>query len=120
LNQHGCLRYRLEARGAKAMDGNAADLDWQPGAQNDSASEVPALFGLRHSATQNQIVDLGRVQSWHAVQSSAYCNRCKVVGASRCEGPAPGPAHGGPNRAYDYCILRGLCHDVYLLQPVND
>ncbi len=77
----------LKAGGAEAVDGGAGNFDGKTGAQCGHARDVPALFALRLSATENDVLDLGFIEA--GTLSKAPLNAIAARSSGRVVESAP-------------------------------
>ncbi len=84
----GAVGDRLEAGGAEAIDGDRRRRDRDAGAQAGDSRDVQSLLGLRHGAAEDDVFDLGGVETGRARQRFSDHRRCHLVWPRVSERPA--------------------------------
>ena len=111
IGRHGD---RAQAGGAKAVHGHTTHGIRQPGAQHRHPRNVQALLRFRNRATNNGVLDRGRVQARDLRHGCADGVSKQVVRARRTECAAMGFANRRAGRRNDISGLQGSGHDDFL------
>ena len=81
----GGIRDRLQPRGAEAIDGHRRCADGHARAQARDARDVQTLLGLRHRASEDDVLDVGRLHPGRAAKRLADDGRGHFIGPDRLE-----------------------------------
>jgi len=110
-NAVGGHLYGAQARGAKAVDGDAADALGQTGQHRPYTRHVEALLGFRNGTTADHVFNGGGVEVGHLRQRRAQHVRQQVIRARVLEIPFVRLADGRASGRNDVGILN-LFHEL--------
>ena len=74
----------------------------QSGAQGGDAGDVHALFGLRHRAAEDDVLDLLGIELGHALEGALDREGGEVIGTGGAQGSFVGFADRGSDGTDDY------------------
>ena len=95
----------LQARRAEPVDRRRRRLDRNACAETRDARDVQSLLRLRHCASQDHVVDIGRLDAGGAAQHLGDDRCSHFVRSHRPQRAVRRLADGGSRRRDDYCVL---------------